>query len=200
MGRAVTCVIAIGIASGVASASISSQPGTAAPAEVIEAAAAEQSAADLVLMGAGLLGLLLLGRYCQLRPTRSVIARNNSDSCREHSSGMIETASPLRAPTQRVVEVTEDPHSVEILVRDARPVDSLGYGGLGFDGLGTVRVHDPHDRQVGRVAFETCHDLDGLDDRDPGNRAGVQAAEKPVLEIRITLAPLAADPISSDRN
>ncbi len=195
MGRAVTCVIAIGIASGVASASISSQPGTAAPAEVIEAAAAEQSAADLVLMGAGLLGLLLLGRYCQLRPTRSVIARNNSDSCREHSSGMIETASPLRAPTQRVVEVTEDPHSVEILVRDARPVDSLG-----FDGPGTVRVHDPRDRQVGRVAFETCHDLDGLDDRDPGNRAGVQAAEKPVLEIRIALAPLAADPISSDRN
>lgn len=195
MGRAVTCVIAIGIASGVASASISSQPGTAAPAEVIEAAAAEQSAADLVLMGAGLLGLLLLGRYCQLRPTRSVIARNNSDSCREHSSGMIETASPLRAPTQRVVEVTEDPHSVEILVRDARPVDSPG-----FDGLGTVRVHDPRDRQVGRVAFETCHDLDGLDDRDPGNRAGVQAAEKPVLEIRIALAPLAADPISSDRN
>ena len=195
MGRAVTCVIAIGIASGMASASISSQPGTAAPAEVIEAAAAEQSAADLVLMGAGLLGLLLLGRYCQLRPTRSVIARNNSDSCREHSSGMIETASPLRAPTQRVVEVTEDPHSVEILVRDARPVDSLG-----FDGLGTVRVHDPRDRQVGRVAFETCHDLDGLDDRDPGNRAGVQAAEKPVLEIRIALAPLAADPISSDRN
>jgi len=195
MGRAVTCVIAIGIASGVASASISSQPGTAAPAEVIEAAAAEQSAADLVLMGAGLLGLLLLGRYCQLRPARSVIARNNSDSCREHSSGMIETASPLRAPTQRVVEVTEDPHSVEILVRDARPVDSLG-----FDGLGTVRVHDPRDRQVGRVAFETCHDLDGLDDRDPGNRAGVQAAEKPVLEIRIALAPLAADPISSDRN
>lgn len=195
MGRAVTCVIAIGIASGVASASISSQPGTAAPAEVIEAAAAEQSAADLVLMGAGLLGLLLLGRYCQLRPTRSVIARNNSDSCREHSSGMIETASPLRAPTQTVVEVTEDPHSVEILVRDARPVDSLG-----FDGLGTVRVHDPRDRQVGRVAFETCHDLDGLDDRDPGNRAGVQAAEKPVLEIRIALAPLAADPISSDRN
>jgi len=188
-------VIAIGIASGVASASISSQPGTAAPAEVIEAAAAEQSAADLVLMGAGLLGLLLLGRYCQLRPARSVIARNNSDSCREHSSGMIETASPLRAPTQRVVEVTEDPHSVEILVRDARPVDSLG-----FDGLGTVRVHDPRDRQVGRVAFETCHDLDGLDDRDPGNRAGVQAAEKPVLEIRIALAPLAADPISSDRN
>ncbi|TDJ16719.1 MAG: hypothetical protein E2O69_09965 [Deltaproteobacteria bacterium] len=195
MGRAVTCVIAIGIASGVASASISSQPGTAAPAEVIEAAAAEQSAADLVLMGAGLLGLLLLGRYCQLRPARSVIARNNSDSCREHSSGMIETASPLRAPTQRVVEVTEDPHSVEILVRDARPVDSPG-----FDGLGTVRVHDPRDRQVGRVAFETCHDLDGLDDRDPGNRAGVQAAEKPVLEIRIALAPLAADPISSDRN
>ena len=195
MGRAVTCVIAIGIASGMASASISSQPGTAAPAEVIEAAAAEQSAADLVLMGAGLLGLLLLGRYCQLRPARSVIARNNSDSCREHSSGMIETASPLRAPTQRVVEVTEDPHSVEILVRDARPVDSLG-----FDGLGTVRVHDPRDRQVGRVAFETCHDLDGLDDRDPGNRAGVQAAEKPVLEIRIALAPLAADPISSDRN
>ncbi len=195
MGRAVTCVIAIGIASGVASASISSQPGTAAPAEVIEAAAAEQSAADLVLMGAGLLGLLLLGRYCQLRPARSVIARNNSDSCREHSSGMIETASPLRAPTQRVVEVTEDPHSVEILVRDARPVDSLG-----FDGLGTVRVHDPRDRQVGRVAFETCHDLDGLDDRDPGNRAGVQAAEKPVLEIRIALTPFAAGPISSDRN
>ena len=195
MGRAVTCVIAIGIASGVASASISSQPGTAAPAEVIEAAAAEQSAADLVLMGAGLPGLLLLGRYCQPRPTRSLIARNKPDSCREHSSGMIETASPLRAPTQRVVEVTEDPHSVEILVRDARPVDSLG-----FDGLGTVRVHDPRDRQVGRVAFETCHDLDGLDDRDPGNRAGVQAAEKPVLEIRIALAPLAADPISSDRN
>ena len=195
MGRAVTCVIAIGIASGVASASISSQPGTAASAEVIEAAAAEQSAADLVLMGAGLLGLLLLGRYCQLRPTRSVIARNNSDSCREHSSGMIETASPLRAPTQRVVEVTEDPHSVEILVRDARPVASPGCARVG-----TVRVHDPRDRQVGRVAFETCHDLDGLDDRDPGNRAGVQAAEKPVLEIRIALAPLAADPISSDRN
>jgi len=195
MGRAVTWVIAIGIASGVASASISSQPGTAAPDEAIEATAAEQSAADLVLMGAGLLGLLLLGRHCKLRPARSGIARNNPDSCRENSSGMIETTSPLRAPTQRVVEVTEDPHSVEILVRDARPVDSLG-----FDGLGTVRVHDPRDRQVGRVAFETCHDLDGLDDRDPGNRAGVQAAEKPVLEIRIALAPLAADPISSDRN
>ncbi len=190
MGRAVTWVIAIGIASGVASASISSQPGTAAPDEAIEATAAEQSAADLVLMGAGLLGLLLLGRYCKLRP-----ARNNPDSCRENSSGMIETTSPLRAPTQRVVEVTEDPHSVEILVRDARPVDSLG-----FDGLGTVRVHDPHDRQVGRIVFETCHDLDGLDDRDHENRAVVQAAEKPVLEIRIALTPFAAGPISSDRN
>lgn len=195
MGRTVIWVIAIGIASGVASASISSQPGTAAPDEAIEATAAEQSAADLVLMGAGLLGLLLLGRHCKLRPARSVIARNNPDSCREKSSGMIETASPLRAPTQRVVEVTEDPHSVEILVRDARPVDSLG-----FDGPGTVRVHDRRDRQVGRIVFETCHDLDGQGDRDHENRAAVQAAEKPVLEIRIALTPFAAGPISSDRN
>ena len=173
MGRTVIWVIAIGIASGVASASISSQPGTAAPDEAIEATAAEQSAADLVLLGAGLLGLLLLGRHCKLRPARSVIARNNPDSCREKSSEMIETASPLRTPTQRVVEVTGDPHSVEILVRDARPVDSLG-----FDGLGTVRIHD----------------------RDHENRAVVQAAEKPVLEIRIALTPFAAGPISSDRN
>ena len=195
MGRTVIWVIAIGIASGVASASISSQPRTAAPDEAIEATAAEQSAADLVLIGAGLLGLLLLGRHCKLRPTPSVIARNNPDSCREKSSEMIETASPLRTPTQRVVEVTEDPRSVEILVRDARPVDSLG-----FDGLGTVRVHDRRDQQVGRIVFETCHDLDGQGDRDHENRAVVQAAEKPVLEIRIALTPFAAGPISSDRN
>ncbi len=195
MGRAVIWVIAIGIASGVAAASIPSEPSTAVPDEAIEAAAVEQSAAHLILMGAGLLGLLLLGGHSNLRPARSVIAWSNLDSCREDSVRMIETASPLRVSAQRIVEVTEDRRRVEVAVRDARPADSLWFGRLG---LGSVRLHDPHDRRVGRIAFRTRHDLDPIGSR--GNRDDRnRTAENPVLEIRIALAASAAGPVSTDR-
>ncbi len=200
MGRAVTWVIAIGIASGVAAASIPPEPSTAVPDEAIEAAAAEQSAAHLILMGAGLFGLLLLGGHSNLRPARSVIVWNDLDSCRETSVRLIETASPLRVSAQRVVEVTEDRLCVEVPVRDARPVDSLWCDRLGLGGRGSAWLPDPRDRQVGRITFQTCHDLDRIDDRDDGNRTAAQAAENPVLEIRIALAVSTAGPVLTDRN
>jgi len=200
MGRTVTWVVAMGIASGVAAASIPSEPSTAVPDAAIEAAAAEQSAVHLVLMGAGLLGLLLLGRHCNLCSARSVFAWNQPDRCREKSAGLIETASPLRISMPSVVEVTENRHCIEVPVRDARPVDSRWCDRLGLDGLSSIRLHDPHDRQIGRVAFESCHDLDRVDDRDDGNRAAAQAAENLVLEIRIARVVSTAVPHSTERN